>query len=294
MSLPCFIVRDLIPLYTEKLLSPESDEALRQHLAHCPACKKAVESMDVPVPVPEVPFAPVKVLKKELRRRRRLTVLLAVSVLLVFVISFFAHLTSPQYIPYAQSGIEVYTDGSGKLFADLPAQATEYRLSDFSGPSDNGQVYLSIEMWHTRLSSRGEPRTILLAQDSGQYQGVFYTDNTQGGTNYLLWGTAHEGSQLLPRLVLSYYAFLAALSAGILGIVCIILRKRNSFRLWVKLLFVPLSWLGGQFFTFGFQTTHYYVLRPLILIALASLFLYLAFLSLWSMRSPGIPEDGGA
>ena len=41
----CAIVRDLLPLYTEDMLSPESRQMVEAHLRDCPACFAAAEAM---------------------------------------------------------------------------------------------------------------------------------------------------------------------------------------------------------------------------------------------------------
>ena len=43
--LTCAIVRDLLPLYVEHLIEPETDEAVKAHLDECPECSKHYEAM---------------------------------------------------------------------------------------------------------------------------------------------------------------------------------------------------------------------------------------------------------
>lgn len=293
MKLPCCIAGDLIPLFAEELLCQESAALLREHLETCPTCKKVWEDARKPLPAPQTPFAPLKLLKRELNKKRLLWVLLSASLLLALVVSLLAHLTQPLYLPYDQCGVEVWESG-GMLFGTLPPQATDYRLTTMGEDTESGNNHLCIELWRTRLSPRGESRTLLLAEDSTQYQGVFYTDNTAGGVNRLLWGSSYGGSQVLPRLTLSYYALLSLLAAGILGVVWWVQRKKASGSRWLKAWLVPLSWLGGQLLVFGFQTVHYEALRPMIYVLAASVFLYVALTCLDSLRSRHIPRSRGA
>lgn len=51
MKLECDVIRDLLPLYAEKLASPASSALVEQHLAECPACRAELEQMEKPVPV---------------------------------------------------------------------------------------------------------------------------------------------------------------------------------------------------------------------------------------------------
>ena len=77
MKLECDVIRDLLPLYAEKLASPASSALVEQHLADCPACRAELEQMEKPVPVqPEPqPDAPLKNIRSSLNRRRLRTML---------------------------------------------------------------------------------------------------------------------------------------------------------------------------------------------------------------------------
>ena len=68
MKLECDVIRDLLPLYAEKLASPASSALVEQHLAECPACRAELEQMEKPVSVqPEPqPDAPLKNIRSSL------------------------------------------------------------------------------------------------------------------------------------------------------------------------------------------------------------------------------------
>ena len=71
MKLDCDVIRDLLPLYAEKLASPASSALVEQHLAECPACRAELEQMEKPVPVqPEPqPDAPLRSIRKTLQKK---------------------------------------------------------------------------------------------------------------------------------------------------------------------------------------------------------------------------------
>ena len=46
----CNIVKDLIPLYADDLLSSDSEEFIRRHTEHCPECQKTWERAREPLP----------------------------------------------------------------------------------------------------------------------------------------------------------------------------------------------------------------------------------------------------
>ena len=71
MKLECDVIRDLLPLYAEKLASPASSALVEQHLAACPACRAELEQMEKPVPVqPEPqPDAPLWSIRKTMQKK---------------------------------------------------------------------------------------------------------------------------------------------------------------------------------------------------------------------------------
>lgn len=45
MKRECSLIRDLLPLYVEQMVSEESKKIIEEHLAQCPSCKKVYEEM---------------------------------------------------------------------------------------------------------------------------------------------------------------------------------------------------------------------------------------------------------
>ena len=55
-ELPCYIVNDLLPLYMDGLLSPETKAAVSCHLEHCPSCSRQYAVMEEPIHGQDEPF----------------------------------------------------------------------------------------------------------------------------------------------------------------------------------------------------------------------------------------------
>ena len=45
-KLPCEIVKDLLPLYIDKLTTEVTNSAIEEHISTCPACNEVMESME--------------------------------------------------------------------------------------------------------------------------------------------------------------------------------------------------------------------------------------------------------
>ena len=91
MKLECDVIRDLLPLYAEKLASPASSALVEQHLAECEACRAELEQMEKPVPVqPEPqPDAPLRNIRKTLQKKSiRIAAAAVLAVLCAFGLAF--------------------------------------------------------------------------------------------------------------------------------------------------------------------------------------------------------------
>ena len=96
MKNKCSIIRDILPLYAEKLVSDDTSEFVREHLDNCPACRIELEQINVlVVPEPDIDTEPIKKLKKKLLSKKLQTILCTIAVMLALMLSVFSFLTAP-------------------------------------------------------------------------------------------------------------------------------------------------------------------------------------------------------
>ena len=55
MKNECSIVRDILPLYAEKMVSKDTSEFVKGHLENCPICRAELEKLREPVEVQAEP-----------------------------------------------------------------------------------------------------------------------------------------------------------------------------------------------------------------------------------------------
>lgn len=81
----CEVIRDLLPLYAEKITSPASTQLVEEHLEGCADCRAELAQMQAPVPVKiELePAAPLQEIKKGIHRKQKNTLLAAVGIILL-------------------------------------------------------------------------------------------------------------------------------------------------------------------------------------------------------------------
>ena len=114
MDISCDIIRDLLPLYAEDLVSDDSRKLVDEHLCSCDPCTKQLGILKKAAQLPiEVETKSLKRVENTIRRRRVLTVaavLMTVASLIVTVMTFLLtpyHLTAEEAI----EGVELREDG---------------------------------------------------------------------------------------------------------------------------------------------------------------------------------------
>jgi hypothetical protein len=119
MKLPCNVIRDLLPLYAEDMVSPESRALTEEHIAECAACRAALEAMGAKTP--DVQFrmdTAQEFAKYEKKKKRRLAALIAgvtaAGVALYFLIHIVLILGAVGFmlLGAARAKVEVDTDPS--------------------------------------------------------------------------------------------------------------------------------------------------------------------------------------
>jgi len=109
MNRNCNIVRDLLPLYVEKMLSADSQAFVEEHLKDCEDCRKELESLkqgdsSVSMVKDHTDEAiPIKKVKKKLSKKKAITIITAVVLTLAAVIVFTS--VKPITVDYKNSDI---------------------------------------------------------------------------------------------------------------------------------------------------------------------------------------------
>ena len=114
MDISCDIIRDLLPLYAEDLVSEDSRKLVDEHLCSCDPCTKQLGILKKAAQIPiEVETKSLERVEHTIRRRKVLTVaavLLTVASLIVTVMTF---LMTPYQLTAEEAieGVELRADG---------------------------------------------------------------------------------------------------------------------------------------------------------------------------------------
>lgn len=132
----CEVVRDLLPLYDEKLCSTESATLIEEHIKSCAACKGLLETL----PKTELPKADTNALKPFVKVKRRLRAriigLITLGVVLLAVLIPVGYLTVNQifHINGGTDFEDLIYKHEARQFAEMLAEG---RIEEFAERLDN-------------------------------------------------------------------------------------------------------------------------------------------------------------
>ena len=115
----CDVIRDLLPLYADDLLSQRSRELVDAHIAACPECKKMLDAMLCPLDPEPAAENFIDALRKQKRKQHRRIILACTLTVLACVLGWWAYMETHFYgeTPH------VVTTDEEKILAELPQLA---------------------------------------------------------------------------------------------------------------------------------------------------------------------------
>jgi|AGTN01.3.fsa_nt_gi hypothetical protein len=281
MNMPCDVIQDLLPLYVENLASKGSIALIEEHVNGCDSCRKQFENMKesrLPLPDNRQQEIPLRLVKKDIKKRKINAVLLAGLSVFLIMFTAFAQLTKPVYVPYSDSFKTIIETADGSVYANFSSPVTAYHEYTYLDP-DSGKATMNIEAWTStwdRLLGKGT-QTVLLSSAAAPVDVVYYCDYTDGGNMTVIYGQdqgENGGVITLPRLVLGYYVVISAVAAGIAGLLWKVFRKKKAGGFCKYTFLAPLSYLIGHILVKGFNTLSFAAGRDFVMILIASAAVY--------------------
>lgn len=114
MDISCDIIRDLLPLYAEDLVSSDSRKLVDDHLCTCDPCTKQLGILKKAAAIPiEVETKSLKRVEHTIRRRKVLTVAAAIMTVFTVIVTGFVFMLTPVFLTADEAieGVERREDG---------------------------------------------------------------------------------------------------------------------------------------------------------------------------------------
>lgn len=122
-KISCDIIKDVLPLYLDGVVSEDTREMVEEHLCSCDSCRREAEVLKqdlVLPPMRNLQFSEVKVLKKlksKFRKKNTIIFISAVVIAVLLIISLYSYaVLSETCIPYDEEFIHI-TEKDGELYA---------------------------------------------------------------------------------------------------------------------------------------------------------------------------------
>ena len=304
MSKECSIVRDLLPLYVEDMVSPDTGEFVKEHLNGCEECRGEYDKMTTSRKQDEASkqvsekegadgelnstvraeLAPLVNLKRKLWKQKVRAVLCTGLFLVALFVSAFAVLSIPVYFPYEEDLFTVRDNGGESITITFDERVTDYLLvTDAYNCAEEGitegmgtyQISAWYSLWNKWFSKRGE-QSVTIQKGADEEISVYYTSN-DGREDVCVYGEpiTSGGVITLPRLVLRYYFLLAVMSVIVLFIVWLFVRRKAKGKAVIEtILFYPISYCIAHVIIAGHRPSSYAAQRDFLFIVFASILIY--------------------
>lgn len=285
MSNQCNVIKDILPLYAENMVSTDTGEFVREHLGHCESCRAELAHMRKPADfIPDAAIVPLKRIKKELLMKHLQTIFFTAMLACSIAAVAFGILTAPDFFPYSDSLVKVMEDSDANIIIAFDDKVAGYNcIKEFRSETET-EVY-RINAWTTAWdaysSNRGEQNMVIPMEKETKIR-IFYAQNN-GSEDVLIYGVNEDmegNSVTLPRLVLLPYFLSAILALAMLMILRLSFRNKQAVTVWIdRSIPFPISYMAAQLCTKGMNFTTYSLQRDFCIILLAAMLLYFAMLA---------------
>lgn len=285
MKITCDVIKDILPLYIENMVSEDTRQIVKEHIDNCEDCKMQLEKMSSSINLPiDTDIGPLKKLKSDIRKKKFQSIVFTIMLTAVILIALVGFLTAPEYIPYHEGLVSVMENDDGTAIALFSDEVTGYDIDVNASDKSDGYVY-SITTWDSIWNRNILKKTVnntVLNSDGKKVDSVYYY-NTDGSEDILIYGIDQNpsgGIMTLPRLALGYYLMLAIILAVVSGIILFVFRHKEKIRnIMVKVFLLPLSYIIAHIGTKGFSASSYSMVRDFFLILLLAIPIYIVFIS---------------
>ena len=278
----CEIIKDLLPLYKENLLSEESKTFVEDHLKTCPECENLLKEE---IKIESKNTKPLDFVEKRIKKETRYFTLAIIALLgsiLIFIISY---LNTPRHIEYEKGLYKVYRSD------EIYTVEFNDRVSGIDYTDTEDAIYL--DAYSTKYDEIFNKRRLRksLTFHKDNFKTVLYQNHESMPKMVIGSGEVHQ--TLLPRLLLGFYARFSLIGFLGLGVLIFLIEKsrKKAISLPIKTLLIgaPLSLFLAIIAIKGLNTPTYYPMTDFKYIAFLALGIYLFLIFLSIARESKLP-----
>lgn len=304
MKNECNIIRDLLPLYAENMVSYDTAAFVEEHLKGCEACQKEYERSKEPQTAQEISdAAPLLKLSRKMKVKKIQTIALTAIFVIALLVSAFAVLDAPIYLPYSKGIITPEQLGDKGMLLTFDEEVTDFDYTVYADPDGGDFYYCDIEVWTSlwdkwfsqgkealsaTVATRNSKPIIAVYVPNDGSENVCIAKYDPNAENRIEKDVHYEGAIALPRLSLGYYLILAVTALAVLGIIWLLTRKKAKVRVWIERIgLYPVAYIISHCIVSGINWTSYSLPRDFSLIIFISILLYSGLLlahNIWQLK----------
>jgi hypothetical protein len=285
MDKKCNIIRDLLPLYHERLTSDESNQFIKTHLESCKDCSEYLLELNDEDGVTEESTNMINKIRQTIIVNKRKSVIISILITIVLVVLFVFAITAPEYIQYDENEVSVSKlSNSDYVLLILDNNATNYEISII------GNNIYSVTTWTSILDqvlNKKPVSSIIINSELEQVDSVVYSEYNST-ESIEIYGHQYEngGVVILPRLVIGMYLILAVISTIILFALKMITKKwPNINKFFTIVLSFTLAYIISTILVKGFSSTSSYSpIRDISQILILSIIIEIIYLKVSEWR----------
>ncbi len=277
MKNKCNIVKDILPLYLEDMISEDTRKFVDSHIDHCDKCKEELESLKSNNTNNELEGEDsIKALKKikfDILKKQIVTAIISALIPTIIITLSVAYLTAPKYLAYSEveNSFEVY-------------EVNDYVNVSFIGEYELHQLETGIyeisvydTLWNKIFNPTIE-QTITINPDGEKIDTVYYISNNGEDLDQVIYGesgSSGSGRITLPRLFIGSYFYLAAIVFIVaLGVLVIFKRNEKIKNILLNILWLPISYMISSIAITGLNMDTYSSSRDVYLILILTTMIY--------------------
>lgn len=235
MNITCNIIRDILPLYAEEMVSDDTKNMVEEHLTDCPDCTGRLERIRqaqlIPVAAVDADSTSMKRVGKAILKRRWTAVTFAALLALTVSLGLYLFMNQRQYISFEDAVAEV-VETEDRVEVKFTNQMSNFVAKRELWPDEEQEIIFLIcytTRWDRLTGANQYREDYTFSFPKETYGRLCYEGAPAGEGNKVIWGEPFKDVVVsLPRLAMHYYFLIAVLFGVILLIPGFILRRKTA------------------------------------------------------------------
>ncbi|TSB45875.1 zf-HC2 domain-containing protein [Alkalicoccobacillus porphyridii] len=192
----CEIIKDVLPLYIDGVVSLETKSMVEDHLLNCEKCKQEYEELSKEVVIPpNIDNSMLKHFKENFRKKKiKFALVASLITAMVFMSVYWFVFNFERVIPYSNSLFSIDTDNNNQIYLHYSGNNYYGTHEAYSIPIEINGVSKNVSFIYftqtlaespssTLLGKSNETETVYQFSESDQIDAIYYVDFDTDLTN---------------------------------------------------------------------------------------------------------------